>query len=58
MKDYTQKEDTILLYIGYHSIPKQNTTHLEGQGDLVSRSIRGITRVTIRVIGVMNPLIY
>ena len=23
-----QKEDIILLYIGYHSIPKQNTTHL------------------------------
>ena len=23
-----QKEDIILLYIGYHSIPKLNTTHL------------------------------
>ena len=23
-----QKEDIILLYIGYHSIPKQNTTQM------------------------------
>ena len=23
-----QKEDIILLYIGYHSIPKLNTTHM------------------------------
>ena len=23
-----QKEEMILLYIGYHSIPKLNTTHL------------------------------
>ena len=27
-KCYTQKEDTILLHIGYHRIPKQNATHL------------------------------
>ena len=26
-----QKEDIILLYIGYHSIPKLNTTHLSAR---------------------------
>ena len=30
--------------------------YLEGQGDLVSRLIMGITRVTIWVIGVINLL--
>ena len=30
--------------------------YLEGQGDLVSRLIIGIIRVTIWVIGVINPL--
>ena len=30
--------------------------YLEGQGDLVNRLIMGITRVTIRVIGVINLL--
>ena len=34
-------------------IPKP---YLEGQGDLVSRLIRGITGVTIWVIGVINLL--
>ena len=28
--------------------------YLEGQGDLVSRLIPGVIRVTIRVIGVIN----
>ena len=28
MKYYIQKEDIILLYIGYHSIPKYNTTRM------------------------------
>ena len=32
------------------------TRYLEGHGDLVSRLIRGITRVTIWVIGVINLL--
>ena len=30
--------------------------YLEGQGDLVSRFIMGISRVTIWVLGVFNPL--
>ena len=30
--------------------------YLEGQGDLVSRAIMGILRLTIWVIGVMNLL--
>ena len=30
-----QKEDIILLYIGYHSTPKLNTTHMRGKGILV-----------------------
>ena len=29
-----QKEDIILLYIGYHSIPKENTTHMEARACL------------------------
>ena len=33
-----------------------NLTHLEGQGDLVSRLVLGIIRVTIWVIKVMNLL--
>ena len=32
------------------------TIYLEGQGDLVSGLIMGIIRVTIWVIGVINPL--
>ena len=31
--------------------------HLEGQGDLVTRLLMGISRVTIWVIGVINLLI-
>ena len=34
--------------------PVSNTTYLEGQGDVVSRSIRGITRVPIWVTRVIN----
>ena len=33
-----------------------STPYLEGQGDLVSRLIMGITRVTMWVIGVINLL--
>ena len=32
------------------------THYLEGQGDLVSRLIRGITRVIMWVLGVVNLL--
>ena len=42
---------------GYDSYRFQaEILYLEGQGDLVSRLIMGITRVTIWVVGVINLL--
>ena len=36
--------------------PTGTKQHLDGEGDLVSRLILGITRVTIWVLGVINLL--
>ena len=35
---HAAKEDTILIYVGYHNIPKQNTTHLDPGTCLLSTS--------------------
>ena len=47
----------VLSVDGKNDYPEQLLKgYLEGQGDLVSRSIMGIIRVTIWVIWVINPL--
>ena len=56
-----QKETKGLLHIsGAHqvsySLNSEYPPYLEGQGDLVSRLIREISRITIWVVGVINLL--
>ena len=48
MRPITPRPENVASYCGYY---------LEGQGDLVSRLIMGLHRVTIWVIGVINLLI-
>ena len=44
------------LHFGKEALETPGKRHLEGQGNLVRRLIKGITRVTIWVIGVLNLL--
>ena len=59
-RHYRTEENLSLPYNGDYRIPVDNTkilTHyFEGQGNLVTRLIMGILRVTIWVIGVINLL--
>ena len=44
----------LLLGLEFRALLVSKSNHLEGQEDLVSRLILGITKVTIGVIGVIN----
>ena len=45
-----QKEDIILLYIGYHSIPKSNATHLFVRNcGLAGSSLENISEMRLRL---------
>ena len=46
----------MITYYCYYQYCYHYHYHLEGQGDLVSGVIRGMTRVTMQAIGVINLL--